>query len=45
VQDIADIDTLVEKDDTDLFWGEGRGALGKDEEGNLRGDPSVFSIS
>jgi len=39
------LDELVQKDDTDLFWGEGRGALGKDENGNVRGDPSTFSIS
>lgn len=40
-----DLDELVLQDDTDLFWGAGRGALGRDEQGNLRGDPSTFSIS
>eukprot|EP00041_Stephanoeca_diplocostata_P000566 m.15376 g.15376 ORF g.15376 m.15376 type:complete len:299 (-) comp10733_c0_seq1:1307-2203(-) len=37
---------LVEEDDTTLFWGAGRGALGKSETGTTRGtEESVFSIS
>lgn len=42
---IGDIDNLLNKDDTDLFWGLERDALGKGECGENRGGTSVFSIS